>query len=124
MTITEVAKEFDLSADTLRYYEKIGLLAPIPRTKGGIREYGDMECRAVEFIKCMRSAGVSVDALIEYVSLFQREEDTRLARKKILEEQRELLLFRMEELQAALDKLSFKIENYDTILRDAEQKMN
>jgi len=71
MTIAEVGKKYGLSTDTLRYYERIGLLAPIPRTKGGIRDYGEIDCQAVEFIKCMRGAGVAIEALVEYVSLFQ-----------------------------------------------------
>jgi DNA-binding transcriptional MerR regulator len=123
MTIAEVAAQYGLTTDTLRYYERIGLLAPIPRTNGGKRDYGELECRAVEFIKCMRGAGVSVDALVDYVALFQKGDGTRQARKEILEEQRKLLLARIAELQKALDKLDFKIENYDTAILEAERKL-
>ena len=123
MTIAEVGEKYGLSTDTLRYYERIGLLAPIPRTKGGIRDYGEMDCRAVEFIKCMRGAGVAVEALIEYVALFQKGDSTREIRKDILREQRELLIARIAEMQGALDKLNFKIENYDTLVWDAEKKI-
>ena len=38
MTISEVSKKYDISTDTLRYYERIGLLPPVPRTKSGLRE--------------------------------------------------------------------------------------
>lgn len=54
MTIAEVSKKFDISADTLRYYERIGLLPPVRRTSGGIRDYTQEDCNWVEFIKCMR----------------------------------------------------------------------
>lgn len=70
MTITEVSKKFGLSADTLRYYERIGLIPPVPRTKSGIRDYGEESCAWIELMKCMRKSGVQIDALIEYVSLF------------------------------------------------------
>jgi DNA-binding transcriptional MerR regulator len=123
MTIAEVGEQYGLSPDTLRYYERIGLLAPVPRTKGGIRDYGEMDLRAVDFIKCMRGAGVAVEALVEYVALFQKGDNTREARKEILTEQRKLLVARIAELQKALDKLDFKIANYDTAVLEAEKKL-
>ena len=123
MTIAEVGEKYGLSTDTLRYYERIGLLAPIPRTKGGIRNYGEIDCQAVEFIKCMRGAGVAIEALVEYVSLFQGGKTTRQARLTILQEQRDLLMVRISEMQEALNKLNFKIENYDTLVLEAEKKL-
>ncbi|MDR0577089.1 MAG: MerR family transcriptional regulator [Candidatus Accumulibacter sp.] len=123
MTIAEVAEKYGLTTDTLRYYERIGLLAPVPRTKGGNRDYGEMDLRAVDFIKCMRSAGVAVEALVEYVALFQEGDSAREARKEILTEQRKLLVTRIAELQKALDKLDFKIANYDTAVFEAEKKL-
>ena len=72
MTIAEVGKKYDLSVDTLRYYERIGLLPPVKRNTSGFRDYGEEECNWVYFIKCMRNAGISVEALTEYVSLFQQ----------------------------------------------------
>ena len=84
MTIAEVSKKYDISADTLRYYERIGLLPPIPRTKSGIRDYDEDSCRWIELMKCMRSAGVQIEALIEYVALFQQGDSTLEARKNLL----------------------------------------
>jgi len=95
MTIAEVSRKYNLSADTLRYYERIGLIPTVHRSKSGIRDYTVEDCAWVEFAKCMRGAGIQVEALIEYVSLFQQGEDTTEARKQILIEQRELLLERM-----------------------------
>ena len=113
MTIAEVSKRFAISADTLRYYERIGLIPPVPRTKSGIRNYDEDSCRWVELMKCMRGAGVQIEALIEYVALFQRGEDTTEARRTILVEQREQLETRMAEMQATLERLHQKIVYYD-----------
>ena len=76
MTITEVSKKYDLSQDTLRYYERIGLIPTVNRNKSGIRDYTDEDCKWVEFIKCMRGAGLPIEVLIEYVALFQEGEST------------------------------------------------
>ena len=69
MTIAEVSKKYNLTADTLRYYERIGLLPPVPRTQGGFRDYDEESCRWIELMKCMRAAGVQIEALVEYVRL-------------------------------------------------------
>ena len=88
MLIAGVSEKYDISHDTLRYYERIGLLPTVHRNKSGIRNYSDTDCRWVEFIKCMRSAGLPIEVLIEYVTLFQQGESTVAARKDLLIEQR------------------------------------
>ena len=113
MTIAEVSRQYDISADTLRYYERIGLIPPVPRNKGGIRDYDQESCGWIELMKCMRAAGVQIEALIEYVALFQRGDETVEARKALLIEQREQLTARMEEMQQSLDRLNPKIERYE-----------
>ena len=121
MTIAEVSRRFDLSADTLRYYERIGLIPPVPRTKSGIRDYDEESCNWIELMKCMRAAGVQIEALIEYVALFQRGDETVEARKALLIEQREQLSARIEEMQQSLDRLNHKIERYEKGLMCKEQ---
>ena len=123
MTIAEVSRKYSLSADTLRYYERIGLIPTVHRSKSGIRDYTVEDCAWVEFAKCMRGAGIQVEALIEYVSLFQQGEDTTEARKQILIEQRELLLERMEEMRQTLERLNSKIDRYEQTVAVAEQKL-
>ena len=71
MTIKEVSEKYGISQDTLRYYERIGLIPPVPRTPGGIRDYQEKDLGWVEQAVCMRSAGVQIEALIEYVRLYQ-----------------------------------------------------
>jgi DNA-binding transcriptional MerR regulator len=88
-----------MSSDTLRYYERIGLIPPVNRDDNGIRDYDDLDLRRVEFIKCMRRVGLSVETLIEYMNLVQQGAHTIEARKKILIEQRNQLVTRMQEMQ-------------------------
>ena len=120
MTLAEVSKKYELSADTLRYYERIGLVPPVPRNKSGIRDYDTESCQWVELMKCMRSAGVQIEALIEYVALFQQGDETIGARKALLIEQRDQLVERMAEMQRSLDRLNDKIERYDQGLMTKE----
>ncbi len=121
MKIADVREQYGLSADTLRYYERVGLIPPVTRNDGGIRDYNELDLRRVEFIKCMRSAGLPVEVLIEYVGLVQRGDKTIEARKEILKEQRELLLARMQEMQKTLDILDHKIEVYENAVLKKEK---
>ena len=116
MKIAEVSKQYGLSADTLRYYERIGLLPSVTRNASGVRDYGEQDCARVQFVKCMRGAGVSIEALIEYMQLFEQGEHTAAARTTLLEEQRELVEKRIADMQAGLDRLNGKIENYEEML--------
>ncbi|MEQ3362562.1 MerR family transcriptional regulator [Raoultibacter massiliensis] len=117
MLIAEVSKKYDISADTLRYYERVGLIPAVNRRDNGIRDYTEEDLNWVEFIKCMRAAGIQVEALIEYVALYQQGDDTNAARKDILIEQREQLVERMEDMRVTLERLNYKIDNYDRVMR-------
>src|SRR5215475_2147308 len=113
MKIAEVSEQYGISTDTLRYYERVGLIPPVHRNEGGIRDYNELDLRRVDFIKCMRGAGLPVEVLIEYMGLVQQGDKTVQARKEILIEQRDLLTARMEEMQKTLDLLEHKIEVYE-----------
>lgn len=121
MTIAEVCKKYDITADTLRYYERIGLIPRVPRTSGGIRDYDEESCGWIELMKCMRKAGVEIEALIEYVALFKQGDETIDARKGILIEQRRRLEERMADMQRSLDTLNLKIRKYEQGLMKKEQ---
>jgi DNA-binding transcriptional MerR regulator len=123
MKIAEVSERYGVSQDTLRYYERIGLIPPVSRSESGIRDYGDIDLRRVEFIKCMRSAGLSIEVLIEYVRLVQQGDQTIEARKEILKEQRERLAARMAEMQKTLDILDHKIEVYENAVLKKEKEI-
>ncbi len=123
MKIAEVSERYGISPDTLRYYERIGLIQPVARNKSGIREYCEKDIKRVEFIKCMRSAGLPIEVLIEYVGLVQQGDRTIEARKEILKEQREQLATRMEEMQKTLDLLDHKIDVYENAVLKREQEI-
>lgn len=123
MTIAEASKVYGIPADTLRYYERVGLIPPVPRNKSGFRDYDEDSCRWIQFAKCMRSAGIQIEALIEYVALFQQGDATRAARKQILLEQRDMLQARLAEIQGTLSYLDTKIENYEQWNPKFEQEM-
>ena len=123
MKISEVSEQYKLSADTLRYYERIGLLPPVNRSESGIRDFNELDLGRVDFIKCMRNAGLPVEVLIEYMDLVHQGDSTVEARKEILVEQRDLLAARMEEMQKTLDRLNYKIDVYEKALLKKEQEM-
>jgi MerR family transcriptional regulator, aldehyde-responsive regulator len=115
LSISEVAKKFATSEDTLRYYEKIGL-AESHRRASGIRYYDDGDIARLEFIKCMRDAGVSLEALIRYMKLLEEGDSTIKERKELLEEQREELREKKAMIEHSLERLDYKIDHYDQLL--------
>jgi DNA-binding transcriptional MerR regulator len=123
MLVSEVAKKYGLSAHTLRYYEKIGLLGAVGRTSGGIRDFSENDCARLEFVKCMRGAGVQIDPLREYIRLLDDGPSSIDARKRILLDQREKIASRVAEMEALLEKLDFKIANYEGHVQPAENRL-
>lgn len=123
MTITEVSKRYELTTDTIRYYERIGLIPRVNRNKSGIRDFTEEDCRWVEFIKCMRGAGLSIEILTEYVNLFQEGSSTVKARKELLIEQRNQLADRIREMQETLDRLDRKIDGYEELFLTKEEDL-
>ena len=115
MVISEVSEKYGLTQDALRYYERIGLIPPVKRKANGIRDYDAYSCGWIEFVHCMRKAGIPVEALVEYVQLYQQGRETREARKELLREEHRRLLQRIADLQAVEERLAGKIENYDRL---------
>ncbi len=113
MTIKEISEKYGITADTLRYYERVGMIPPVPRTESGIRNYDETSCGWVELAICMRSAGLPIEAMIEYVSLTQQGSKTVAARLDLLEQQRERLLDQQAKIAATLDRLNYKIGIYE-----------
>jgi len=123
VTIAEVSEKFNISNDTLRYYERIKLLPRVNRNKSGVRNYTEDDCRWVEFIKCMRGAGLPIEILIEYIELFQQGDDTLEARKELLIEQRDELRKRMEDMKKTLERLDYKIARYEETIGKKEKTL-
>ena len=112
MTIKEVSAKYQITQDTLRYYERVGMIPPVKRTAGGIRDYGETDCGWIELALCMRNAGLPVEAMIEYVRLTQEGDGTIAARLELLQEQRERLLAQQEKIAQTLERLNYKIGRY------------
>ena len=112
MTIKEAAEITGLSIDNLRYYERIGLIPPIPRSKSGIREYDGHAIHWIEFVLKFKRAGMPLESIIEYIKLAHSDKSTQEARRQILIEAKEALENRIQELQECLDIANYKIENY------------
>jgi MerR family transcriptional regulator, aldehyde-responsive regulator len=121
--ISDVSEKCDISPDTLRYYERVGLLPPVRRSKSGLRDYSESDLMWIDFIKCMRSAGLPIEQLARYVQLFPQGEATAEARKQILQDQREQIRARMAELQRTLDLLDHKIASYEKSVVPAEREL-
>lgn len=123
MNIKKASEITGVSADTIRYYEKIGLIHSIKRNENGVRIFDEEDLRWIHFARAMRTAGLSIESLSHYVSMFQEGDHTIEARKEILHDQIEDLTKRIDVLQAAKDRLEFKLANYDTHLRPYETSL-
>lgn len=117
MTIKEVSEKYDISQDTLRYYERVGMIPPVTRTASGIRDYQKEDLGWVELAKCMRSAGLPVEAMIEYVRLVQEGDSTLAARLQLLTDQKELLLEQKNKIDTTLKRLNYKISRYEIAVK-------
>lgn len=117
MTIKEVSEKYGITADTLRYYEQVGIIPPIPRTEGGVRNYGKKDLEWIELVICVRKAGIPVSAMAEYMKLYQMGDATFAERLELMKKQRELLLMKKAELEAGLDQVEYKIERYEAALK-------
>lgn len=120
MTIKEVCKKYNITADTLRYYEKIGVIPDVNRTSGGIRDYNEEDIKWVENALCMRNAGLPVGAISEYVRLYRMGNDTLLERKALLESQRAELIKQIEHMQETVERLNHKISKYEEAIVTGE----
>ncbi|AIS59033.1 MerR family transcriptional regulator [Listeria ivanovii] len=124
MNIKEAAKITGLTNDTIRYYERIGIIMPIPRQANGLRDFNERSINQLKFAKTMRSAGMGVESLREYVAMiYENDDSTILARKALLTEQAELMQEKIDEMQEAHDYLLYKVENYEGHMREAEKKL-
>ena len=117
MTIKEVCEKFDITPDTLRYYERVGVIPEVNRTPGGIRDYKEEDIAWVENAVCMRSAGVPIEMLIEYVKLYQQGDETLEARKNLLMEAKNEVQKQLDKYQATMDRLNFKISRYEEAVK-------
>ena len=117
MTIKEVAEKYDITPDTLRYYERIKMSPEVTRTAGGIRDYQESDLQWVELALCMRSAGLPIEAMSEYLQLYQKGDETIPARLELLNNQMEVLKEQRDKIEATMKKLSYKISRYEEAVK-------
>lgn len=120
VTIKEVSEAYQITTDTLRYYERVGMIPAVTRTAGGIRDYQEADLKWVELAKCMRSAGLPVEAMIQYVRLYQEGDATIPARLQLLVEQKENLLRQRSQIDQTLARLNDKISRYEVAVRNGK----
>ena len=113
MSISEVSIRYGISQDTLRYYERIGVIPPVHRSESGVRDYTEEDCGWVELAGCMRGAGLPLLALAEYVRLSQKGDETIPERRKLLIKQKEQLSVQLKAIQNTMERLEYKISCYD-----------
>lgn len=113
MTIKEISEQLGVSQDTLRYYEKVGMISPVTRTKGGIRDYQEDDIAWVKLATCMRNAGLPVKVMIDYLNLYKQGDSTIQVRCDLLKEQREKLLEQRKQIEETLERLNYKIARYE-----------
>lgn len=112
MTINEVSKKLNVTCDTLRFYEKSGLIGPVKRDKSGYRNYQENDLKRIEFVKCMRNAELSIEVLKKYIDLYDKGDETKEERKRLLIEQKEMLDNKIKDMQKASKRLEYKINLY------------
>lgn len=113
MTIKEVAEKYDISADTLRYYERVGMIPKVTRRPNGIRDYQESDLGWVELAICMRSAGLPIEVMIEYVKLYKEGDNTIPARLELLQEQMNALKEQKAQIESTVERLAYKISKYE-----------
>ena len=113
MTIKEVAEKYDISADTLRYYERVGMIPKVTRRPNGIRDYQESDLGWVELAICMRSAGLPIEVMIEYVKLYKEGDNTIPARLELLPEQMNALKEQKAQIESTVERLAYKISKYE-----------
>ena len=117
MTIKEVCEKYNVTADTLRYYERVGVIPEVRRTAGGIRDYSEEDIKWVETAICFRSARMPIDLLIEYVRLYRKGNETLRDRLELLIEAKKRILDERKKYDDALAKLDYKISKYDEAVK-------
>ncbi|HEM4070456.1 TPA: MerR family transcriptional regulator [Streptococcus suis] len=113
-TITEVSEKYQISSNTLRYYERIGLLPDIPRQSNGNRYFTENNLKWLEMIICLRHSGIPIENLVNYADLLKQGKGTEKERENLLREQLATLYQKQANLQRSIDRLEHKISLYES----------
>jgi DNA-binding transcriptional MerR regulator len=119
MTIAQAAERSGLSAHTLRYYERIGLIHPVERGSNGHRRYGRDDMEWLDLLLKLRTTGMPMRQMVEYAELVRQGPRTAARRRAMLERHRAAIAERMAELQETTAVLDRKIAMYQEMERQA-----
>ncbi len=120
LTIQEVAQATGLSAHTLRYYERIGLIHPIDRGQNTHRRYTSDDVGWIDFLTKLRATGMSIKDMQRYAELQRRGEETLPERVEMLKSLRDKVEAHMDELNEHLKLIYYKIDLYEKIVTEKE----
>jgi DNA-binding transcriptional MerR regulator len=112
LTISDAARASGVSAHTLRYYERAGLLDPVDRAESGHRRYADEDLARIHFLTKLRSTGMPIRQIREYAVLIRRGEDTHAARLSLLERHRDAVRVQLADTERNLELIDSKIDFY------------
>ncbi len=116
-SIGQVAKKTGLTAHTLRYYEKEGLLPFVQKTGSGLRVFSDTDIGWLEMIECLKGVGMSLKDIKQYIDWFREGDETLLQRLEMFQQQRAHLENQMEQLNKYMAKINYKIHLYTEAVR-------
>jgi DNA-binding transcriptional MerR regulator len=114
-TIRNMAERCGMTAHTLRYYERVGLIRPVGRARNGHRRYSEADEAWLHFLHCMRATSMPIREMQRYAELREHGDSTSLERRKILEDHQAAIAAQIVELQRAHALLTHKITNYKKI---------
>lgn len=123
MNIKKISEISGVSADTIRYYEKIALIPPVKRNKNGVREFDDEDLKWIKFTRQMRNAGLSIEGLTHYLALFSEGRHTVPERKQLLSEQIAVLREKINDMTEAVERLEYKLDHYDEHILPTEERL-
>jgi len=115
LTIDEAARRTGLTAHTLRYYERIGLIAPIGRAPGGQRCYVASDMAWIEFLLRLRTTHMPIGRMRAFAKLRGAGDATVPDRRRMLEEHLTEVLSEIEVMRRSADALQAKIEYYRSV---------
>lgn len=121
-TVGEMARFLNVSASTLRYYDKEGLLPFVERSNSGIRMFSDKDYEWLKIIECLKKSGLSIKEIRSYIDMTKRGDDSLEERLQLFEERKKDVERQMKELQETLDLLKYKCWYYEMAIQDQSEE--
>ena len=122
-TIKEAAMRSGVSVDTLRYYERIGLLPRVGRAPNGHRRYTGFDLGWIHLLNLLRNTGMSIQEMLKFVRLEQQGSNALPLQVEILKSHRASLLQHVQELQTSLEALDEKISYYSGLAQQTPKPL-